>query len=118
MSTRVVTQNNLDLAVIELRGSLVGGEETDDLKKVAKDLLEQGNRKLVIDLERTDYINSPGIGSLVYILLAYKEKDGIVKLCSLGKHVQNTFVITKLTKVFDIEDTRKQAIQSFEHSVA
>ena len=32
MSTKLTTLNNLDIAVLEPRGSLIGGEETDELK--------------------------------------------------------------------------------------
>jgi anti-anti-sigma factor len=117
VAVKVVTYNNLEIAVIELRGSLIGGDETDDLKKRAHDLIEQGNRKLIIDLERVEYINSPGIGTLVHIFTLYKEHKGNVKLCNLGRNVLNTFVITKLISVFDIEESKKQAIQRFESNV-
>ncbi|MCX7983407.1 MAG: STAS domain-containing protein [Bacteroidetes bacterium] len=113
MSTKIMTLDNLDIAVLEPKSSLIGGSETDDLKAKAKDLLEQGNRKLIIDLKSVEYINSSGIGALVAIHSSYEKASGKVKLCNLGKSVQNVFVITKLTGVFDVEEDREQAIKSF-----
>jgi anti-sigma B factor antagonist len=112
MSTKLTTLNNLDIAVLEPRGSLIGGEETDEFKAKAKDLIEQGNKKLVLDLGGISYINSSGLGALVGIHSMYQKVTGQIKLCNVAKGVQNVFVITKLTSVFDVEEDRNQAINS------
>lgn len=113
MTIKVSTLNNLDIAVVEPRGSLIGGDETDELKRTAQDLLEQGNRKLIIDLGNVTYLNSTGLGALVQIHASYSKNNGQVKLCGLGKSVQNIFVMTKLMSVFDVAESRKEAIPSF-----
>ena len=79
----------------------------------AKDLLEQGNRKLVLDLGGVTYINSSGIGALVGLHSMYQKSAGKIKLCNVAKGVENVFVITKLTSVFDVEDDRDAAVKSF-----
>lgn len=114
MSVKVTTLDNLAIAVVEPKGKIIGGEETDDLKAKVTDLLAQGNRKLVVDLSNVNYINSTGIGALVHIYTSYTNVQGKVKLCGMGKSVQNIFVITKLTSVFDTEDTREAAVKSFQ----
>jgi anti-sigma B factor antagonist len=112
MATKLTTFDNLDIALLEPRGSLIGGEETDELKAKAKDLVEQGNKKLILDLGSITYINSSGIGALVSIHSMYQKMSGKIKLCNVAKGVQNVFVITKLTGVFDVEEDREQAINS------
>jgi len=114
MSTKLMTLNSLEIAILEPHGSLIGGDETDELKTKAKDLIEQGNRKLIIDMGSVNYVNSSGIGALVSIHSLYDKVNGKVKLCNLGKSVQNVFVITKLTAVFDVEENREEAIKSFQ----
>lgn len=109
-----VTTTEQNIAIIEARGSLIGGNEIDELKVTAREMLDKGNKKLIIDLSGVDYINSSGIGALVSILTTYKNAHGTVKLCSMGKGVQNVFVITKLTSVFDVEETREAAIKNFQ----
>lgn len=113
MATKLSTINNLEIAVLEPRGSLIGGEETDELKTKARDLLEQGNRKLVLDLASVTYINSTGIGALVGIHTMYSKSQGKIKLCNMGKGIQNVFVITRLSSVFDVEETRDVAVKNF-----
>ena len=101
------------ITVLEPRGSLIGDQGTDELKTKAKELLEQGNKKLVVDLGGVNYINSSGIGALVSIYSSYTNNGGKIKLCRIGKNIHNVFVITKLTSVFDVEETREEAIKKF-----
>lgn len=115
MTVKLTTLDNLDIAVLEPRGSLIGGNETDMLKAKAEDLIEQGNKKIVIDLRSVSYINSSGIGALISVSSMYQKVGGKVKLCNVAKSVQNVFVITKLTGIFDVEDNRNQAIDSLKN---
>jgi anti-sigma B factor antagonist len=113
MKLKILTLDNLDIAIMEPVGSIIGGNETDELKVKAHDLLDQGNRKLILDLGKITYINSMGIGTLVHIYTSYERLQGKIKLCNLGKIVKNVFVITKLSSVFEVLETREEAIQSF-----
>jgi anti-anti-sigma regulatory factor len=36
-----------------------------------------------------------------------------VKLCGINKNINNIFVITKLTMVFEVAETREDAVKSF-----
>ena len=113
MAVKAMTLNNLDIAILELKGSFLGGDETIELKKAATDFFEQGNRKLIVDLSGVNYLNSMGIGSLVSILTMYAKSQGRIKLCQMARGIQNTFVITKLISVFDVEETREEAVKKF-----
>jgi anti-sigma B factor antagonist len=113
MAVKAMTLNNLDVAILELKGSFLGGNETAELRASAMDLFEQGNRKLIIDLANVNYMNSLGIGSLVSVYTMYAKGQGKIKLCAMGKGIQNIFVITKLISIFEVEETREEAIQKF-----
>jgi anti-sigma B factor antagonist len=114
MSIKVTTLNHVDIAVIEARGSIIGGDETDELKAKAKDLVDQGNKKLILDLTHVTYLNSSGIGAVVSIHTMYSKAEGRIKVCGLGKGVKNVFVITSLTRVIDVEESREDALKSFQ----
>ena len=114
MAVKAMTMDNLDIAVLELKGSFLGGNETTELKEAATDLFEQGNRKLILDLGGVNYLNSMGIGSLVGIYTMYAKGKGRIRLCRMGKGIQNTFVITKLISIFDVDDTKEEAIKKFQ----
>lgn len=114
MATKISKLDNLGIAVLEPRGALIGDKETDELKTSARQLLEGGSKKLIIDLGDVDYINSSGLGALVSIYTTYTNNGARIKLCRMGKNIHNIFVITKLTSVFDVEETREAAIKNFQ----
>ena len=112
MAVKTTTVQSGKIGVIEVKGSLVGGEETDELRSAVADFVEQGNKKLVIDLSKVTYLNSTAIGVLVSAHTTYSRNKGQVKLCGINKSISNIFVITKLTMVFDVSEKREDAIKS------
>jgi anti-sigma B factor antagonist len=113
MSVKSTTLENGTIGVIEAKGSLVGGEETDELRRYVADFLQQGVKKLVIDLSKVTYLNSTAIGVLVSAHTSYARNKGQVKLCGINRNIDNIFVITKLTLVLDVAETREDAIKAF-----
>ena len=68
----------------------------------------------MIDLAGVTYINSSGLGALVSIHTNYGRVDGRICLCGMGKSVKNVFVLTRLTSIFDVEETLDSAIAIFQ----
>ena len=109
MAVKTSTLQSGQIGIIEVKGSLVGGEETDELRAAVADFMEQGAKKLVIDLGKVTYLNSTAIGVLVSAHTTFSKNKGHVKLCNIN----NIFVITKLTLVFDVAETREDAVKAF-----
>jgi anti-sigma B factor antagonist len=99
-----------EIAIIEPKGSLVGGEETDELRTAVAQLLEKGNTKLIVDLGGVDYMNSTAIGALVSAHTSYANRAGKVILCNVNKKITNIFVVTKLSMIFQMEETPAEAV--------
>jgi len=112
MALKTSTLEN-GIALVEPSGSLVGGDETVDLRAAVAGFVDRNYDKLLIDLSKVNYMNSTAIGVLVSAQTTYSKKGWQVKLCGLNKNISNIFVITKLTLVFDVFDTREEAIASF-----
>ena len=102
-----------NIALVEPSGSLVGGEETVKLRQAISGFAERNYEKLLIDLGQVNYINSSGIGVLVAAHTSYSKKGWHIKLCAVNKSIDSILVITKLTLIFDVYDTRNEAIKSF-----
>jgi len=113
MAVKTTTLQSGKIGVIEVKGSLVGGEETDELRSAIADFVEQGAKKLIIDLGKVTYLNSTAIGVLVSAHTTFSKYKGHVKLCDINKNINNIFVITKLTLVFDVAETREEAVKAF-----
>ena len=112
MGIKTSTLDN-GIGLIEAKGSLVGGDETLELRQAVAGYLEREYSKLLIDLAGVTYVNSTAIGVLVSAHASYAKKGWHIKLCGMNKNITNIFVITKLTLVFDVYDTREEAVKSF-----
>ena len=113
MAVKTTTLQDGKIAVIEVKGSLVGGEETDELRNAVADFVQQGTKKLIIDLSKVTYLNSTAIVVLVSAHTTFSKNKGHVKVCGINKNINNIFVITKLTLVFDTCETREDAVAGF-----
>ena len=112
MAIKTSTLDN-GIGLIEAKGSLVGGEETVELRQAVAGFLDRDYSKLLIDLGGVTYLNSTAIGVLVSSHASYARKGWHIKLCGMNKNITNIFVITKLTLVFDVYDSREEAVKSF-----
>jgi len=113
MAVKTTTLQSGKIGVLEVKGSLVGGEETDELRNAVADFIEQGTKNLIIDLSKVTYLNSTAIGVLVSAHTTFSRNKGHVKLCGINKNINNIFVITKLTLVFDVTETKEDAAKAF-----
>lgn len=102
-----------NIAILHPKGYLTGGDETDELEQKIKALGESGNKSLVINLSETQHLNSTALGVLISAHSSYVRRGGQMKLCGVDKRIENIFVITKLSLVFDVYPTEEQAVNSF-----
>lgn len=117
MSVKASIKYGGSVGIIDIRGSLVGDDDTDDVRSAAGDFLEQGIRNVVVDLHRVNYINSTGIGAIISTHTTVRKGGGDVKLIGLSENVQSLLVITKLIDVFDVFDTIDEAVASFQNTI-
>ena len=102
-----------DVTIITPKGMLLGGKETDELQNKIKELVEAGNKKLLINLGQTTFLNSVSLGVLIGAHSSYAKRGAEMKLCAVDKKIQNIFVVTKLSLVFDVFESCEEATKSF-----
>jgi len=102
-----------DVTILTPKGMLLGGKETDELQAKIKELSEAGNRKLLINLGQTTFLNSVSLGALISGHTSYAKRGAQMKLCEVDKKIQNIFVVTKLSLVFDVHEKCEDAVASF-----
>ncbi len=71
-------------------------------------------KNYVIDLERVDFMDSAGLGTLIAVLKRITERGGDMKIAHLQKKPRMVFEITRAYKVFEIYDTVEEALKGFE----
>jgi anti-sigma B factor antagonist len=101
------------VAVVDLSGRIMLGEESASLRELVASLLSKGNRDILFNLAEVQYIDSSGLGALVSGMTSVRKQGGHLKLLKLTNKVTDVLQITKLYTVFDIFDDEQAAVDSF-----
>jgi anti-sigma B factor antagonist len=71
------------------------------------------NAKVVFDLTQVKHLDSSGLGSIMASLKHLRTAGGDLKLCGLSKQIRALFELVRMHHVFDIFNTRQEAIDSY-----
>jgi len=105
-----------DVVVLDLKGKITLGEGDELLKDKVNSLVNQGHRKIVLNLADVPYIDSAGLGEVVRTYTTVSRQGGSLKLLNLTKRITDLLSITKLLTVFETFDSENEAVRSFSAS--
>ena len=102
-----------DVTVLDLSGKITIGEGSVSLRSAIRRLLEEGKKKILLNLGQVSYVDSSGVGELVAGFTTVTREGGQLKLLNLTRKIQDLLAITKLLTVFDVYDDEAAALNSF-----
>ena len=105
-----------DVVVLDLKGKVTLGEGDELLKDKVNSMVNQGHKKIVLNLAQVPYIDSAGLGEIVRAYTTVSRQGGSLKLANLTKRIQDLLSITKLLTVFETFDSDNDAVKSFSAS--
>jgi len=97
-----IDRNILDEANIQAIG-----EEISEL------IARADTPNLLLSFSNVDHLSSAALGALITINNKVKEKGGALRLANIDPQIYEVFMITKLNKLFDIHESRDEAMESF-----
>jgi anti-sigma B factor antagonist len=86
------------------------------LKDKVNSLVNQGHKKIILNLAEVPYIDSAGLGEVVRTYTTVSRQGGSLKLLNLTKRITDLLSITKLLTVFETFESENEAVQSFSAS--
>jgi anti-sigma B factor antagonist len=102
-----------DVTILDLSGKITIGEGSVQLREAVRKLLDEGKKKVLLNLGDVSYVDSSGIGELVSSFTTTNTQGGRLKLLSLTKKIHDLLQITKLLTVFETYDSEADAVASF-----
>jgi anti-sigma B factor antagonist len=105
-----------DVVVLDLKGRVTLGEGDELLKDKVNSLINQGQKKVVLNLAEVPYIDSAGLGEIVRTYTTVSRQGGSLKLLNLTKRITDLLSITKLLTVFETFESENDAVRSFSQS--
>lgn len=101
-----------DVCILDVTGELKFGPPVALLRQRSRELIDAGERLFVLNMERSPWLDSSGIGEVVGFHKRAREKRGVVKLV-LKAGARSQFTLVQLEKLFDIFDDVAAAVASF-----
>lgn len=100
-----------NVLVITPRQSRIDASVSTEFKGRMVDLINQGNRLIVLDLSHVDFIDSSGLGVMVSSLKTI-DGDGDLVICCIRDTVMGLFNLTRMNRVFHIFAAQSDAVQA------
>jgi anti-anti-sigma factor len=108
LTLRLETRESPEMAVVYCKGRLVYSDQGTTLSAKVLDVLSR-TRQVVLDISGVEIIDGFGLGELVTVLNLANAKGSMVKLAGPNRLVYSLLKLTKLTSLFEIYPTVKEA---------
>jgi len=87
--------------VLVIKGQ-IDSSTSADLEKKLTDLLNAGEKQIILDFEDVDYISSAGLRVIVKAMKEIKQVEGKMCLCSVKDYIMEVFDVSGLAAFFTI----------------
>ena len=111
MELKGIIEDN-DVLVIELREDNLDASNVREFKDAVQAVIHERTR-VVLDMSGVKFVDSSGLGALISCLRQQNSRHGDFKLCAMSKTVRALFELMRMHRVFNIHDSREDAIRSF-----
>ncbi len=101
------------VTILEPKGKITIGVGDIALREKVHNVLDEGEKNILINLAAVTTIDSSGIGELVSGYTTVTNRGGKLKLLHLPPKVQDILQITQLVTVFEVHDDEGEAVSSF-----
>lgn len=98
-----------DAVVVAPQGDIAYSEATP-FRAAMRAVMDGRPKRVVIDLSRVDYMNTPGLAVMVEALQGARKTGARLVLCAINPKVKAILQIAKLNTVFEIVDTLEKAL--------
>ena len=104
-----------DVTVVRFRDrKIIDDINIQELGQELFSLVEQDNRgKLLLNFSSVDFLSSAALGKLITLDKKVKAHSGALKLSNIRAEIYEVFAITKLNRLFDIQDDEADALAAF-----
>jgi anti-sigma B factor antagonist len=101
------------IAILDLSGKLMGGPDAEAFNEVLRTIMHEGVHNFIINMEKVKWVNSTGLGILISGYTTVKRAGGELKLMKVAERIENIFIVSKLSTVFQAYETEEEALRSF-----
>jgi anti-sigma B factor antagonist len=101
------------IAIFDLKGRIVMGPEASEFRDVIAPLANAEESRIILNMGEVAYIDSTGLGALVYLAGMAKRSKSVIRLLSMNLRNLELLVTTKLETIFQTFHDEQDAVNSF-----
>jgi len=101
------------MTILALKGKITIGAGDVMLREHINNLLEQGERNILLNMAEITYMDSSGLGELISCYTSVTNRGGRLKLLNLIGKIRDLLHVTQLITIFEVYDNEAEAVASF-----
>ena len=113
---RLYKHQNNNIVLIQALENRVDSNLAPDFKKELLASIVQDSPNVIVDLQNVDYMDSSGLGALLFGHRQANHNKGMFVLINLQDQVEKLIKIAQLTRILQICDSQEQAIRLIQES--
>jgi anti-sigma B factor antagonist len=99
--------------ILDLTGRLILGDGEQLFREKVDELIERRYTRILVNLGGVSYIDSAGVGALVWKYVTVRRRGGALKLLNLQPRTHAVLSVTRLLTVLENFDSEMDAVLSF-----
>jgi anti-sigma B factor antagonist len=111
---QLLVEQKGDVAVVRFTCKVLDESVAHLVGQELYDLVAAGHRRVLLDFANVEFLNSTVLGKLITLHKKLRSADGELKLCSLQQQILDIFAITRLDRVFDIQEDETAGLAAFD----
>jgi anti-sigma B factor antagonist len=109
-----LTERSADgVVILDLSGRFILSDGEELFRKKVDELIERGQLQMLVNFKDVTYLDSAGIGSLVWKYVTIRKLGGRLKLVHLKVRSFRVLATTRLLAVLENFDSEQEALDSF-----
>lgn len=101
------------IAIFDLKGRIVMGQEASEFRDAVTPLAAALENRIILNMAEVAYIDSTGLGALVYLAASAKKSKSVIRLLSMNARNLELLITTKLETIFQTFNDEQDAVNSF-----
>lgn len=102
-----------DVIILKVDDERLDSSVAPELKAELLILAEGGTSKVLLDFTNVVYVDSSGLGAILFGIRQFRDRGGILKMFGAGERVLHLIKIAKLEDIVFNFDSETDALNSF-----
>ncbi len=107
---QIETRKESGITTVSIKGRM-DAVTTPEIESKLTQLVDGGEKKLLINMNELEYISSAGLRALLATAKRLKSEQGDIAFTNLGGHVKEVFEISGFYSIFKVYDSMEAGLE-------